>query len=141
MEKYVIDEHTGWEYELKGEQYYPTGRVMKNGVMMPTEQPEDNEPEEEPCAQGIWSQRHLQFIRQHRKRLYLDLYMYGRLNVYLAEIESQAEDLFSRLVKEMAKKEGVTEKLKAEDQMRWVGMMNNIRHRATEIVNNELILA
>ena len=141
MEKYVIDERTGWEYELKGEQYYPTGRVMKNGIMIPDEVPKDNEPEEEPRTQGIWSQRHLQFIRQHRKRLYLDLYMAGSLNVYLAEIEAQVEDLFSRLVKEMAEKEGVTEKLKAEDQMRWVGMMNNIRNSAAEIVNSELIFA
>ena len=141
MEKYVIDERTGWEYELKGEQYYPTGRVMKNGTMVPDEVPEDNEPEVEPCAQGIWSQRHLQFIRQNRKRLYLDLYMAGSLNIYLAEIEAQAEDLFSRLVKEMAAKEDVTEKLKAEDQMRWVGMMNSIRNSAAEIMNSELIFA
>ena len=141
MEKYVIDERTGWEYELKGEQYYPTGRVMKNGIMVPDEVPEDIEPEDEPRALGIWSQRHLRFIRQHRKHLYLDLYMAGSLNVYLAEIEAQAEDLFSRLVKEMAEKEGVTEKLKAEDQIRWVGMINNIRHRATELVNEELIFA
>ena len=139
--KVIIDERTGWEYELKGEQYYPTGRVMKNGIMVPDEFPEDNEPADEPRAFGVWAQRHLQYIRQNRKRLYLDLYMAGSLNVYLAEIEAQAEDLFSRLVKEMATREGVTEKLKAEEQMRWVGMMNNIRNSAAEIVNNELIFA
>ncbi|MBQ7670443.1 MAG: TnpV protein [Clostridia bacterium] len=140
MEKYVIDERTGWEYELKGEQYYPTGRVQKNGVMTPSEPPKDDEPEEISPV-GIWGQRHLQFISQHRKCLYLDLYMADRLNAYLAEIETQAEDLFSRIVKEMAAKEGITEKLKAEDQMRWVGMMNNIRNSAAEIVNSELIFA
>ena len=140
MEKYVIDERTGWEYELKGEQYYPTGRIKKNGIMTPMEMPEYNAPEEETYI-GVWGQRHLNYIRQFNKRLYLELYMSGSLNTYLADVNAQAEDLFLRAVKEMAAREGVTEKLKAEDQMRWVGMMNNIRHRATEIVNNELILA
>lgn len=138
--KRIIDERTGWEYELQGDYYYPTGRVQKNGVMTPSEPPEDDEPEEEMLI-GIWGQRHLRYIRQFNKRLYLDLYMSGGLSAYLAEIEAQAEDLFSRLVKEMAEQEGVTEKLKAEDQMRWVGMMNNIRNSAAEIVNSELIFA
>ena len=71
--------------------------------------------------------------------MYLDLYMSGRLNAYLAEINAQAEDLFLQTVKEMAALEGVTEKLKAEDQMEWVGRMNNVRERATEIVNRALI--
>ena len=140
MEKTIIDERTGWEYELKGEQYYPTGRVAKNGIMTPAEMPEDNAPEEESRFLGIWAQRHLNYIRRHKKSLYLDLYISGRLNAYLAEINAQAEDLFFRTVKEMAALEGVTEKLKAEDQMRWIGFMNNISNRATEIVNAELIL-
>jgi hypothetical protein len=140
MEKYIIDERNGLEYELKGDYYYPTGRRMINGVMTPSEPPKDDE-SEEISPVGIWGQRHLQFIRQHRKCLYLDLYMADRLNVYLSEIEAQAENLFLRIVTEMAAKEGVTEKLKAEDQMRWVGMMNNIRNSAAEIVNSELIFA
>ena len=138
MKKYIIDERTGWEYELIGEQYYPTGRVLRNGVLTPEEKPEENEPEEE-YAVGVWGQRHLNYIRQHKKSLYLDLYMSGRLNAYLAEINAQAEDTFSRLVKETAAREGVTEQMKAEDQMRWVGMMNNIRNSAAEIVNRDLI--
>ena len=141
MEKTIIGERTGWEYELVGEQYYPTGRVLRNGVLTPEtvdNEPEDNEPGEE-MSIGVWGRRHLNNIRQHKKSLYLDLYMSGRLNAYLAENNTQAEDTFSRLVKETAAREGVTEQLKAEDQMRWVGMMNNIRNRAAEIVNRVLI--
>ena len=138
MEKYIIDERTGWEYELKCEQYYPTGRVMRNGVMTPSELPEGNGPGEEKPI-GVWGRRHLRYIRQFKKSLYLDLFMSGTLNAYLADINVQAENSFSRLVKEMAAQEGVTEKLKAENQMAWVQRMNNIRERATEIVNRELI--
>ena len=81
----------------------------------------------------------MQYIRQHNKKLYFDLFVSGRLKAYLAEINAQAEDMFFRLVKEMAAQEGVTEALKARDQMAWVQRSNNIRERATEIVNNELI--
>ena len=143
MGKKTIDERTGWEYELIGEQYYPTGRVLRNGVLTPEtvdNEPEDNEPGEE-MSIGVWGRRHLNYIRQHKKSLYLDLYMSGRLNAYLAEINAQAEDTFSRLVKETAAREGVTEQMKAEDQMRWVGMMNNIRNSAAEVVNRDLVFA
>ena len=112
MEKYIIDERTGWEYELIGDQYYPTGRVMRNGTLTPNELPEDNGPGEERPI-GVWGQRHLRYIRQYKKSLYLDLFMSGTLNAYLADINAQAEDSFPRLVKEMAAREGVTEKLKA----------------------------
>lgn len=139
MEKTIIDERTGWEYELIGEQYYPTGRMMRNGVMMPSKPPEDNgQGEEKPI--GIWGQRHLRYIRQYKKSLYFNLFVSGKLNTYLADVNVQAEDLFLRVVKEMAAQEEVTENLKAEDQMTWVRRMNNIRERATEIVNQELIL-
>ena len=159
MEKTIIDQRTGWEYELKGEQYFPTGRVLRNGAMTPSEPPEDNEPEEEKPI-GVWGcgspveisaagrstdrggsrdQLHLRYIRQFKKSLYLDLFISGKLNAYLADIDAQAEDSFSRLVKEMAAREGVTEKLKSDDQMAWVQRMNNIRERATEIVNHDLI--
>ena len=138
MEKTIIDERTGWEYELIGEQYYPTGRVMRNGALTPSELPEDNGPGEEKPI-GVWGQRHLRYIRQYKKKLYLDLLMSGKLNAYLADIDDQAEDFFLRLVKEMAATEGATETLKAEDQMAWVQRMNNIRQRATEIVNRDLI--
>jgi len=139
MEKYIIDERTGWEYELIGDQYYPTGRVMRNGTLTPNELPEDNGPGEERPI-GVWGQRHLRYIRQYKKSLYLDLFMSGTLNAYLADINAQAEDSFPRLVKEMAAREGVTEKLKAEDQMAWVQRMNNIRNRAMELINQELIV-
>lgn len=139
MERFIIDERTGWEYELKGEQYYPTGRVMKNGVMTPTEISEDNEPEKEKYI-GVWGQRHLRYIRQYNKRLYIDLCMSDTLNDYLAEINERAEDFFLRTVKEMAVREGVTEALKVENQMLWTGLMSNIRNRAAEIVDNELII-
>ena len=136
--KRIIDERTGWEYELQGDYYYPTGRVQKNGVMTPSEPPEDDEPGEEKPI-GIWGQRHLRYLRQNKKSLYLDLFMSGKLNDYLTDIDNQAEDFFLRLVKEMAATEGATETLKAEDQMAWVQRMNNIRERATEIVNRDLI--
>ena len=138
MEKTIIDERTGWEYELIGEQYYPTGRVMRNGALTPSEPPEDNEPEEEKPI-GVWGHRHLRYIRQFKKTLYFDLFVSGKLHAYLADIDAQAEESFPRLVNEMATQEGVTERLKAEDQMAWVQRMNNIRERATEIVNHDLI--
>lgn len=88
---------------------------------------------------GIWGQRHLRYIREHRIALYTELLTSGRLNAYLAELNEEAEAMLSRLVKELAEKEGVTEKLKAEDGMKWVQIMNNIRNRAAEVVCNELI--
>lgn len=138
MEKTIIDERTGWEYELKGDYYYPTGRVQRDGVMTPSELPDDNEPGEEKPI-GVWGQRHLRYIRQYKKTLYFDLFVSGKLNAYLADINTQAEELFSRLVKELTVKEGINDKLKAEDQMRWVTLMNNTQNQAREIVNQELI--
>ena len=136
MERLIIDKHTGWEYELQGDYYFPTGRVMRNGVLTP--ESVDNGPGEE-MPIGIWGKRHLNYIRQHNKPLYLELSLSGGLNTYLADVDARAEDLFLRAVKEMAARDGVTEKLKAEDQMAWVQRMNNLRERATEIVNQELI--
>ena len=138
MEKTIIDERTGWEYELNGDHYYPTGRVQRGGVMTPSEVPEDNDPGEEKPI-GVWGKRHLRYIQQYKKSLYFDLFVSGKLNAYLADIDAQAEDLFLRTVKEMAAQEGVTEKLKAEDQVAWVQRMNNIRQQAAEIVNRDLI--
>ncbi len=88
---------------------------------------------------GLWGQRHLRYIKQHRKVLYTNLLTSGKLNGYLTELDKQAEDMFFRLVKLMAEREGITEQLKAENQMEWVVQMNNIRNRATEIVNNDII--
>ena len=123
MEKVIYDEKNGLWYELQGDYYIPCLKL----------------PEEEQHSIGVWGQRHLRYIRQHRKVLYINLLTSGKLNGYLVDIDKQAEEMFSRLVKQMAEREGVTETLKAENQMEWVGRMNNIRSRATEIVNNDLI--
>lgn len=97
-------------------------------------------PEEEQRPIGIWGRRHLRYIREYRKGLYNSLLLSGKLNCYLAELNKQAEDMFFRLVKELAEKEGITETLKAEDQMLWVQRMNAVRETATEIITNDLIL-
>ncbi len=123
MEKVIYDEKNGLWYELQGDYYIPC-------LMLPEE-------EQQPI--GVWGQRHLRYIKQNRKVLYLNLMTSDKLNGYLADIDKQAEDMLSRLVKQMAEREGVTEKLKADNQMEWVARMNNIRNRATEIVNAELI--
>lgn len=96
-------------------------------------------PEEEQQPIGVWGQRHRRYLKEHRRATYATLLTNGRLNSYLADIDRQAEEMFVRLVKQMAAMEGVTEQLKADDQMEWVGRMNNIRNRAMEIVNGELI--
>ena len=88
---------------------------------------------------GIWGQQHARYLKQYHRVLYMNLLTSGKLNSYLADIDKQAEDMLFRLVKQMAKREGVTEALKVENQMEWVGQMNNIRNRATELVNAELI--
>ena len=96
-------------------------------------------PEEEQQSIGVWGQRHRRYLKEHRQATYATLLTSGRLNSYLANIDRQAEELFSRLVKQMAEMEGVTEQLNADKQIEWVGRMNNIRNRAMEIVNSELI--
>ena len=122
MEKFITDERTGLCYELVGDYYLIAGEDEPEGRLI-----------------GIWGQRHLRYLKQHRKVLYSELLKSGKLNDYLADINEQAEDMFFRLVKQLSEKEGVTEQLKAENQMMWVARMNNIRNRATEIVNTELI--
>lgn len=96
-------------------------------------------PEEEQKPIGIWGRRHARYLKQHHKILYYNLLTSGKMNSYLADIDKQAEVMFSRLVKQMAESEGVTETLKSENQMEWVGRMNSIRSRATEIVNTDII--
>lgn len=95
--------------------------------------------EEKKANIGVWSLRHKRYLKQNHKVLYYNLLTSGKLNSYLADIEQQAQNLFSRLVKDLAEKENVTENLKATDQMLWVRKMNNIRNRATEIVNADII--
>ncbi len=110
------------------------GVETETEVMLP-----DFASEEEQKPIGIWGQRRLRYIREHKKVLYSELLTSGRLNDYLAELNEEAEAFLFRLVKELAAKEGATESLKAQDQMAWVQAMNNIRNRAAEVVYNDLI--
>lgn len=96
-------------------------------------------PEEENKPIGVWGRRHKRYLQEHKSATYTTLLTSGKLNAYLADIDEQAEGMFFRLVRRMAEREGVTEQLKAENQMMWVGAMNNIRSRATETVNADLI--
>ena len=96
-------------------------------------------PAEEEQHIGIWGQRHGRYLKEHHRILYYNLLTDGKLNSYLTDVDRQAEEMFSRLVKQMAEREGVTEALKAQDQMAWVERMNDIRNQAMEIVNNDFI--
>ena len=124
MEKYITDERTGLKYELVGDYYLIAG---------------DDEPDEEQKPIGIWGQRYLHYLKNHRKLLYINLLTSGKLNSYLADVDRQAEEMFEMLVKQMAEAEGINEHLKATDQMAWVGKMNNLRSRAFEVVVADLI--
>lgn len=97
-------------------------------------------PAEDERPIGVWGQRRLRYLKQHHKVLYYNLLTSGKLHSHLADTEQQAQALFSRLVKEYAEKESVNEQLKATDPMKWVRRMNNIRERATEVVNSEVVL-
>jgi len=123
MEKVIYDEKNALWYELQGDYYIPCLKL----------------PEEEQQPIGVWGQRHLRYIKQNRKVLYLNLLTSGKLNGYLSDLDKQAEEMFSQLIKQMTEREGVTEQLKADNQMEWVSRMNNIRNRATEITNKHLI--
>lgn len=124
MEKFITDERTGLRYELVGDYYLIAG---------------DDEPERKPI--GVWGQRHLLYLKEHRRVLYANLLTTGKLNSYLAGIDQQAEEMFDRLTKQMAAEEGITERLKTTDQMEWVRRMKSIRNRAMEIVKSEIIYA
>ena len=118
-------------FEEMGGTYARQGDYLLPCLFLPAEK--ENRPI------GVWGQRHLRYLRQHRKVFYTNLLTSGKLDSYLADIDKQAEDMFFRLVEQMAEREGVTEQLKAENQIEWVGRMNNICSRAAEIVNAELI--
>ena len=117
-------------FEQQGGTYTMQGDYRLPNLLPPTE-------EERPI--GAWGQRHLHYLKHHRKVLYYNLLTSGKLHSYLADVEEQAQDLFSRLVKEYAEKEGITEQLKATNQMKWMQRMNNIRERVTEIVYSEVV--
>ena len=123
MERFITDERTGLKYELVGDYYLIAG----------DDEPEENQPI------GIWGQRHLRYLKKHRRVRYANLLTSGELNAYLADIDRQAEELFLRLVKQMADAEGITEALKASDQMEWVRQMNSCRDCASETVYHQVI--
>ena len=123
MENRIYDENNGLWYARQGEYYLPE-------LALPPE-------EEKPI--GIWGQRHLRYLKEHKQLVYINLLTSGRLNEYLASVNEQVEDLFSRLVREYAERQGVTERLKEENQLLWVKKMNNIRACVREVVESEII--
>lgn len=118
-------------FEKQGGTYTQVGDYMLPDLLPAEEEKEANI--------GVWEMRHKRYLKQNHKVRYYNLLTSGKLNSYLVDIEQQAQDLFSRLVKDLAEKENVTEELKSTDMMLWVQKMNNIRNRSTEIVNAELI--
>jgi hypothetical protein len=122
LARFITDERTGLEYELCGDYYIIAG---------------EDEPEREPI--GLWGQRHLKYIQKCCKPFFNKMIREHTLYDYLLQIDRDAEEMFSELVKRMAIQEGVSEQLKADNQIEWVGKMNNIRQRATEIINHDII--
>ena len=118
-------------FEQLGGAYTQQGDYLLPNLALPAEKETGNI--------GVWALRHKRYLKHHHKVLYYNLLTSGKLHSHLADVEEQAQDLFSRLVKEYAEKEGITEQLKSTDQMKWVGKMNAIRNAATEIINQELI--
>lgn len=125
MKRHYIDKKTGISYTLQGDYYLPD-------LILPAE-------EVKPI--GVWGQRHLRYLKEYRRITYLNLLTSGRLNIHLAEIDKQAEEMFFRLVEQMKHVQGITEQLKAENTLEWVGRINNIQACAMEIVNKEIIFA
>ena len=125
MDKYIYNEKNGLWYEMQGDYYLPCLKLPEEGVV----------------HIGIWGQWHRRYLKNHHRVRYINLLTSGKLNSYLADIDRQAEEMFSRLAKQLSEKEGVTEALKAEKQMLWVQKMNSIRNAAMEIISNDLIYA
>ena len=124
MEQYIYNEQNGLWYELRGDYYIPC-------LKLPAQKEERHI--------GVWGQRHLRYIREHKKALYTSLLTSGKLQSYLADVEEQAQELFDWLMKQRAEREGITETLKADNQMEWVGRINALRSAVIEIVNSEVI--
>ena len=123
MDKYIYDDKNGLWYELQGDYYIPC-------LILPAEK-------EQPI--GLWGQRHLRYLKEYRRATYITLFTSGRLNNYLADIDRQAQERMERLTEQMKRVQGITEQLKAENQMEWVARMNNIQSCAREIVDKEMI--
>ena len=125
MDKYIYDENNGLWYELQGDYYILCLMI----------------PEEEQRLIGVWGQRHLRYICQHKKVFYTDLLTSGKLQFHLADVEEQAQERLERLIEGMKQAQGITEQLKVENVLEWTGRMNNIRACAMEIVEKEIIFA
>ena len=123
MDKYIYNEQNGLWYELQGDYYIPC-LVLD---------------EEDTQSIGMWGRKYLRYIKEHRPVIYTALLLSGKMNSYLAQIDNRAMEMFDRLMKQLAEKEGITEQLKAQDQMARVGAVNSIRNRAEEIINAEII--
>ena len=123
MEKFIFDESNGLWYELQGNYYIPCLTVS----------------ESENYSIGVWGQRHERWIKENRKVRYCNLITSGKLNSYLHNIDVLASETEIRLIDELAKKQGITEKLKADNMMAWVGFMNNVKNQVSEIIYNEII--
>lgn len=123
MEKYIYDQNNGLWYKLQGDYYIPCL------VLDETDNP----------SIGMWGRRHLRYLKEHRPVLHTSLVLSGKLHSYLAEVDNRATEMLDRLVKQMAVQQGVTEQLKAQDQMAWVQRMNNIRNAAEEVILQEVI--
>ena len=123
MEKYIYDVNNGLWYELQGDYYIPCLKL----------------PDEEQVEIGVWGQRHLEYIKHHRKGFYTSLVLDCKLNRYLADINKQAEEMFDTLISQYKPAEGISEQLKSVNQLEWVARMNNIRNRAIETINNNII--
>ena len=123
MEKYIFDKNNGLWYELQGDYFIPC-LVLEEVDTQPI---------------GMWGRKLLRYIKEHRPTLYTDLLTSGKLSSYLAEVDNRAKEMLDLLVKQMAEKQGITEQLKAQDQMAWVRRMNNIHNAAEEIILQELI--
>lgn len=122
MEKHIIDEQNGLEYELVGDYYIVAG---------------EDEPPVRPI--GVWGAMRRDYLKQHRQNVYYGLLFSGKLNDHLADVEEQAQDMMWNLTEKMKQAQGVTEGLKRRDQMTWVGAVNNIRNQIEEIIRNDLI--
>ena len=150
MEKYIIDERTGWKYELVGDYYLPIGTRFEDAdaneaIPCPAETNtplgDANKSEQERPSIGRFGRAHGKYLKRTQGHVYSQFVAEGRLGSYLAQIDEQANNMLELLICQMAEREGVTEQLKAQDQMAWVRAMNSIQNRAEEIVNHDLIYA
>ena len=125
MEKYIYNNNNGLWYELQGDLYIPCLTLGETNI--------------QPI--GMWGRKYLRYVKEHRPVVYTTLLLSGKLNSHLTEIDSRATEMLERLMKQLSEREGVTEHLKAQNPMAWVGAMNNIRNAAEEIVNAEVIFS